>query len=260
MTNRVINYEKCISCGLCVSDCIARYIVFDEEPNSPSFKKAKFKDRGRCINCGHCNAICPSAAISVVEPNNFDIDDDMLNLMSHKRSVRSYIKNKTIDKKILDKIILSGYTAPTDRNRKSARIIFIKEKLKEIYTIAVNYLWNKVKNDGTINPIYILTKEMYDNIGEVLWDAEYLVVFVGLHTQLTDSAIASERMQLLAEKLGVASAYRGDMVMAINECEELKNILNVKPHEEALVSFALGYGKYKYLRPAVKVNRVVEFL
>ena len=61
MTTRVIDSAKCIGCGKCVNDCINRYLELVE--NVDGKKKASFKVNGRCIECGHCNAICPQGAI-----------------------------------------------------------------------------------------------------------------------------------------------------------------------------------------------------
>ena len=45
-----INQEKCIGCGKCAEDCVARNIKIKE-------KKAEVK--ADCIKCGHCNKRCP---------------------------------------------------------------------------------------------------------------------------------------------------------------------------------------------------------
>lgn len=52
------NPDKCISCGLCVSDCPVSAISFDEN------QKAKI-DENICISCSKCISVCPSAAIGI---------------------------------------------------------------------------------------------------------------------------------------------------------------------------------------------------
>ncbi|MFH1387498.1 MAG: 4Fe-4S binding protein [bacterium] len=52
----IIDKEKCISCGACVSQCSAEAIVPDED---------KFRiDSGKCTECGSCVDVCPVGAIS----------------------------------------------------------------------------------------------------------------------------------------------------------------------------------------------------
>lgn len=258
MIARTIDSEKCIGCGKCVNDCINQYLILVEDENG--HKKASFKDRGRCLECGHCNAICPQRAISGGKIEEMQgVDDELLQLMASKRTVRHYIKGSTISQDKLERIIFAGQSAPTDRNRKSARMILVKEELPKIYNRALDYLVEEVEKTGKINPLYVPTMELNAKRDEVLWNAEYLVTFIGLPASLIDASIASERMQLEAWSLGVGTGYRGDMKNAFNNVEELRETLGIKKNEECLVTFAMGMTNQKYLSPAVKLNRKVEF-
>lgn len=256
--NRIIDITKCIGCGLCVNDCVNKYLLLDD--SSYGKKVATFQKHGRCLNCGHCNAICPNAAITggdLVE--DFEGSDSLLSLMASKRSVRKYVKDSIIPQDILNKIILAAQSAPTDRNRKSARIVLVKEELPVLYNLALDWLVEEVKKTGTINPLYVPTMRMNVNRKEILWNAEYLVVYIGSEKNIIDSAISAERMQLEACNLGIGSAYRGDMKNAINNISRLQEMLEVKKNEIALLAFAMGIPEIKYLRPAVKVNRKVIY-
>jgi hypothetical protein len=77
---------------------------------------------------------------------------------------------------------------------------------------------------------------------------------------MIDASIASERMQIVASQYNVGSAYRGDMKNAINNCAELREMLQIKSNEEVLVSFAMGLTNLKYNIPAIKENRKVCFM
>jgi ferredoxin len=259
MNTRTIDAAKCIGCGKCVQDCINQYLILAEDESG--HKKASFKERGRCLECGHCNAICPQRAISGGKSLfECDEEDQLLTLMAKKRTVRHYVKNSQIDSEIIEKIVMAGQTAPTDRNRKSARMLLIKEMLPKVYNRALDYLVEEVQKTGTINPLYVPTMNLDSNREEVLWNAEYLVAFIGLPASSIDASIASERMQLEAEKYGIGTAYRGDMKTAINNVEELREWLGVKKNEEVLITFAMGKTNLKYLCPAIKQNRKVEYL
>ena len=258
MSLRTIDSDKCSGCGLCVSDCVNHYL---EMTVFSGGKIAAFKERGRCLNCGHCNAICPRSAVIGGEIADVaDGQDDLLALMARKRSVRKYIKGAVIPKEVMDKILFAGQSAPTDRNRRSARIVFIKDSLPVVYNEALDYLVAEVQRTGSINPLYVPTMRLNDNRHEVLWNAEYLVVFIGTEQNFTDAAISAERMQLEACSLGVGTAYRGDMRKAINNVDRLRELLEIKKNEEVLVAFAMGVTEIQYLRPAVKINRKVVYI
>lgn len=257
----VIDYEKCIGCQKCINDCVNQYLLKNDSVESVNYNKPQFAERGRCLKCGHCSAICPMGTIHVEKVDNENIEtDDLLTLMKTKRTIRHYQKGAVISQTEVEKIIMAGQSAPTDRNRKSARIILIKEHLPEIYNIAVDYLVEKVKKNGTIDPLYKSTMYLDAHRETVLWNAEYLVIFVGTSAMFTDSVIAAERMQLEAAFLEVGTAYRGDMKIAINNVTQLQDKLNIKKSEEVLIAFAMGKTDMKYIRPAVKINRKVEYM
>ncbi len=255
---RTIDTNRCMGCGLCATDCVNNYIELIAD--SSGSNKASFSKSGRCLECGHCNAICPKEAISggkmeVVETQN----DQLLSLMAAKRTVRKYIKGSSIERLDLDRIITAAQSAPTNRNRRSARIVLVKERLPEVYNKCLDYLVDEVQRTGRINPLYVPTMRMNENRNEILWNAEYLVLFIGLKQSIIDAAIAAERMQLEAWTLGIGTAYRGDIQSSINNIEELRNILDIKSNEETLVAFAMGRTDLRYLRPAVKNNRKVVY-
>lgn len=259
MTTRLIDSKKCIGCGKCVNDCINQYLTLVKTHEDKI--KAAFKERGRCLECGHCNAICPQRAISGGKSLfECDEDDRLLSLMAKKRTVRHYIKDSQIPSEVIERIVMAGQSAPTDRNRKSARLLLIKEILPSVYNKALDYLVEEVKKTGTINPLYVPTMNLDSKREEILWNAEYLVAFVGLPASLIDASLSAERMQLEAESLGIGTAYRGDMKTAINNVSELRDLLSIRSNEEVLITFAMGKTNLKYLCPAIKQNRKVEYL
>jgi len=252
-----IDETKCIGCGRCVSDCVTHYLVMSEDETGK--RKPIFNNRSRCIDCGHCNAICPHGAVSGGNVITESYNDELLQLMTSKRSIRHYEKKREIEQTILDKIILAGQSAPTEKNRKTVRILFIKEQLSKVYNAALDWLVECVEQAGSINPLYAPTMEMNNNRKNVLNGAEYLVAIVGSPSVLIDAAITAERMQLKAWNLGLGTCYRGDIKLAINSVDELRVLLGIKKNEEALVTFAMGYTPIKYYRPALKQLKKVEY-
>jgi ferredoxin len=255
MNARTIDKSKCIGCGKCVADCVCNYLIINEAG------KASCKQRARCIDCGHCTAICPQGAI-IGGKAAYQIEgqDALLDVMARKRSVRHYVKGAAIGPSVLNKILLAAQSAPTEKNRKSARILMIKESLPFVYNKALDYLVEEVKKTGPINPLYTPTLEMDAQRENVLWNAEFLVAFVGIPARVVEAPMAAERMQLVASQYQVGSVYRGDMKDAINHSAELRQFLQIKENEEVLIAFAMGMTDLNYRLPAVKTNRPVHFL
>jgi ferredoxin len=49
-------------CGFCVEECPTRVI---EMPDPDSLPSPTSEAQQRCINCGHCVAVCPHGALSL---------------------------------------------------------------------------------------------------------------------------------------------------------------------------------------------------
>jgi aryl-alcohol dehydrogenase-like predicted oxidoreductase/NAD-dependent dihydropyrimidine dehydrogenase PreA subunit len=58
VARRLIIYDRCIACGLCVDECDQGALTLGE-------KKAEV-DMSKCILCGYCAAVCPEYVIRVV--------------------------------------------------------------------------------------------------------------------------------------------------------------------------------------------------
>ena len=103
--NFVVDKEKCVHCGMCAQDCGTKIIEFDKD----GFPLIKSGNENHCMKCQHCLAICPVGAISVcgkkpedsdICDNNLPSDEQVLNLIQHHKSIRSY-KPENLDKATL---------------------------------------------------------------------------------------------------------------------------------------------------------------
>ena len=100
----VIDKEKCVHCGLCIKDCSALALKFDEN-------KIPQIDENRCFKCQHCLAVCPTGALSICNkhPENSDSivehdSENILNLIKSRRSIRHY-KQQNVDLEKIQKLL-----------------------------------------------------------------------------------------------------------------------------------------------------------
>ncbi len=256
---RYIDTNKCDGCNgnfLCVNDCVTSFLEIYEDETE---KNVRFKIRGYCIDCGHCNAICPNGAI-ITENDSLTIDDNLLKLFSMKRTIRNYNKSNEIKKSELELIIRAGQSSPTEKNRGTIRICFVKENLNKIFLIAIETLKTHVEKIGPIHPQYQYIMNLYASKEPIFWGAEYAVVIIGKPDFAVDAAIAAERMQLEAYVHEIASGYNGNLKFAINNNETLKEIIGIKNQEEALVCFVMGNTDIRYHNPYISEKKKIIFL
>lgn len=112
MSKVVIDESKCIGCGLCAKDCVGFDISIID-------KKAVAKGAG-CIQCGHCEAICPNKAVKL---EGFDdsteefqeqvrLDpEQLMNAIKTRRTIRQFTQEQ-IPENIIEMIIEAGRLAP----------------------------------------------------------------------------------------------------------------------------------------------------
>ena len=58
VNRRLVVYDRCVSCGLCIEEC-------DQDALSMGETKVQV-DQSKCILCGYCAAVCPEYVIRVV--------------------------------------------------------------------------------------------------------------------------------------------------------------------------------------------------
>lgn len=255
---RYVKKELCDTCNgqyWCVHDCVTSFLQESKSENNC----VEFKERGYCIDCGHCNAICPQGAI-ITLPVMDKMRDNLLEFFAMKRTVRNYNKEKQIPRDIADIILQAAQSAPSEKNRSTVRICMIKEQLPVVFLEAIEILKKQVEKVGPLHPQYQYILDLHEKKAPVFWGAEYAVVMIGKPQYSVDAALAAERMQLMAFSHGISSGYNGNLTFAINNSNVLREKLSMGKQEEALVSFALGYSDIEYHSPYISSKKKISFI
>lgn len=254
---RYIETSDCNLCEgrfLCVKDCVTSFLEIKQEGDK---QFVSFKDRGFCLDCGHCNSICPTGA---VKGYSWNTDNEFLKFLATKRTVRRYNKNSVIPEASLELISLAAQSSPTEKNRGTVSVIFVRDILEEVFLEALEVLKLQVEAVGEMHPQYKYIMELYREKEPVFWGAEYAVLVVGKLQFSVDAALAAERMQLMAYSLGISSGYNGNLKSAINNSYSLKKKLGIIGDNQVLVSFAMGLSDFKYSSPYISKKKKIIYL
>jgi nitroreductase len=239
-----------------------------------------------CIQCGHCEAVCPEDAIRLgnLETREFSpvsgrsdlaSPESLMALFRHRRSTRIF-RDTAVEREKTERIIEAGRFAPTGGNLQPLRHVVVQtpEKLAQTRDLTIDFLAGEARKiekaiagegtgstsfsgRGAIQKAYaeILTRMAEANregADRLFWNAPVLVV-THANPALSGSAevdagLAAMQMTLMAESLGLGTCFIGFVVIAAAESRELKTVLGIPAQNIALVDFVTGYPDVRYLR------------
>lgn len=259
----IIDNEKCVGCGFCVKDCFPRDIKIVEG-------KAKIRNI-TCMKCGHCIAVCPKGAVSIDEYNMDDVKsyneteftiqpDTLLNFIKYRRTIRQF-KDKNVENEKIIKIIEAGRFTQTGSNSQNVSYIVIKDKIEKLKEMTIETL--KIKGEEllkNLNPQTLPFKryakmwiQMYDEYKEnskindrIFFNAPALILVVSESS--VNASLASSNMELMTNALGLGTFFSGFFVMAAQENEKIRELLELQENKQIITCMVIGYPDVKYTR------------
>ena len=125
-----VDEDLCTQCGDCVRDC--RLEIFELDMNN--FPRIRQERDAFCIQCQHCLAVCPTAALSIHNKkpkNSLEFGEavglnfgQMKLLIQKRRSIRQY-KDANVDQAILKEILSALSNVPTGGNNQKLTFVVI---------------------------------------------------------------------------------------------------------------------------------------
>ncbi len=276
-----IDKNKCKKDGLCRTVCSVG--IFSQE-NKSEFPIISGEDK--CINCGHCTAICPAGAINhssfpesrirLINKNKIPAYENLMELIRSRRSVRSF-KNTEIHKETIDKIIDAARFAPSAENNESTKFIVVRQKkiLGDIVRITIDFLQrihNLLSNPIVRNIFRLFEKGAVDNAFHGLADirfvidkyregrdvilnnADTIIVFYAKKNKtfaLENANLSLQNATLAAHSLGVGNFYAGYVLTCCQRERKIHKILNIPIDHQIFGILALGI-------PNIKFNNWIE--
>lgn len=253
-----IDEEKCIHCGLCIKDCSASALEFNEN-------KIPVINEKRCFKCQHCLAICPTGALSVCgknPENSHEIQErnpeNLLNLIESRRSFRHY-KSENLDNNRMEKLKNMLKYVPTGVNFHKLHFSFIDDI--DVMNEFRGYVNKKILNALTKKPVKAIakkfsryTKAIIDGKDIVFRGAPHLVVVstpVNAPCYEVDPMIALSYFELYAQSLNIGTCWCGLGEYCLKIMPELSEYLDIPKGYKA--SYMMLFGE-----PYIKFARTVQ--
>lgn len=270
-----VDQEKCVGCGKCVKDCFPKDIELIGG-------KAHIGNV-RCFQCGHCIAVCPTAAISTDE---YDMDevkdynkeeflvegDHLLNFIKFRRTIRQF-KDQDVEDEKLQKIIEAGRFTQTGSNMQDVSFIVVRNSLEQLKMLTFESLKiigeNMLANLTPQTMAYKSYAEMWMKMGEEymenpnkndkLFFHAPLVIVVTANSEI-NGGLASSNMELMTNALDLGTFFSGFFVRASRGNDKIKELLGVKEGKQIISCMVIGYPNVTYLRTVPRKKADVSWL
>lgn len=256
-----IDKEICIGCGLCVKDCFPKNILL---------KDGKAVVTSKCMECGHCIAVCPQNAVvmdgydmSEVLESSLDSaslePELLLKAIKGRRAIRHF-KQKRIEDQKLENIIEAGRYTPTGSNRQELSYIVVREELPQLTKMAMESL-KEIAQKMLLEPGVATIMKVYarrwiamcdnyspelDGLDDLFFHAPAVLLVVG--DSVIDAGLAASNMELMTFAEGLGMFYSGFFVRSANGNAQIKEFLEIPEGREVLACLVLGYPDVRYYR------------
>ena len=256
--NLVIDKSKCVSCGLCIKDCISNALEFGED-NKPQFAPC---GEDRCIECQHCLAICPAGAVSILgkKPENSvplqaPDSEAVLNAIKYRRSTRLF-KNESVSAEIIEKLKESLNYTPTGCNDHRLLFTIVEDKAEtdKIREYVINKLARLLRFLPFAGPAkkFAHYKKLLINRQDVIFrNAPHFIVASSPDNapcRDIDPVIALSYFELYANSLGLGTCWCGFAEACFKFMPELKKICNIPDGYKPVYVMLFGLPDVKYSR------------
>jgi nitroreductase/NAD-dependent dihydropyrimidine dehydrogenase PreA subunit len=264
MLNLSVKEDWCNRCGLCVSDCPSHII----EQHGDNLPFVSMENEEKCLECQHCLAICPTAAISVFGLNPADslpVSADvwprleqMTHLVRGRRSVRKYC-DQNVDSGLIGRLLATVANSPTGVNSRLLTFTVIDDK-GQLHCLREKVMAELVKASkaGCIPErlAYIenaISAHVEHGIDVIFRGAPHvLIVSAPPQSPCTteDVPIALAYFELLAQSAGLGTVWCGLLKLAFESVPALKALVDLPPGHHY---YAMLFG-----HPAVHYTRTVQ--
>lgn len=250
-----IDKTLCTGCGKCVKNCVGSNLLLEE---------GKAKVAGRCIVCGHCVAICPTAAVSIPEYDMADVKDytaeevhldpiKLLNAIKFRRSIRDY-KPLKIEEEKINLILQAGRYTATGKNAQGCRFILVQNEMDKFKEIIWSGLQKAFSLPEEERPVW--TKAYRWIYKDASQHKESNFIFQNAPAalliatdRLGEAGLAAQNIELEAISLGLGILYDEYLCKAADLIPEAREWLEVGD-KSLEIAMLIGYPAVKFIRNA----------
>lgn len=274
MLKFLVDRAKCNQCGQCVFDCPSRIIelAVDTRP----FIRPESEER--CIQCQHCLAVCPVAAISIfgrdparslpLTADSFPDLEKMITLVRGRRSVRRY-RDENVKPALLQRLLAALSNAASAINRRALTFTVIDDKaVMQRFRLKALKGLEEAGKAGRVPSQYAYLMQAVpawsgEGVDMIFRGAPHLLVISAAPESVCpheDVNLALAYFELMAQSAGLGTVWCGMAKMTLEVLPDLKAALGLMPGQY-YYAMLFGLPAFRYARTvqrddAARVHRV----
>lgn len=257
MSTILIDQDLCTRCGICSLICPMAIIDPADENTLPRVLDEK---AGRCIQCGHCEAYCPSQALLLnvrpdekvpLSPGAGSVSgEDLAVYLKKRRSVRHFTIDPVPEKTITRVLDIARYAASGSNGQPVEWIVVHNpEKVKKIAGLTVDWMKTLLNTDHPMSgyvPVFI---GAWENGHDVICRGAPHLLFAhipeGNPIASVDAIIALTHFDIAAPAFGIGTCWAGFVAAASQDYPPLKELLAFPKGRVPAYAMMFGHPRYK---------------
>ncbi len=262
MSMITVDAEKCNRDGICAAECPARIIELKRGADTPVPIPGAEE---LCIGCGHCVAVCPTAALShrhlspedclPVNPDWLMDPEQTEHFLRYRRSIRTY-KKQPVDRHTLTRLIDMAHYAPSGHNLQPVQwqVVESPEHVKTLAGHVIDWMHYVIREypelAGAMH-MERVTAAWEAGMDVVLRGAPHLVIaHAGKDDRTAPAActIALSYLELAAPSVGLGTCWAGYFGAAASAWPGLQEALALPDGNITYGAMMVGYPRFTYHR------------
>ncbi len=256
----LVDREKCTRDGICATECPVGIIAMNEHGPAPIDGAEQ-----RCLNCGHCVAVCSQGAFSlrampaeqcVPLSQGWRLTPEQIEqFLKGRRSVRIYTA-QIVDREVLTKMIDIASFAPSGHNSQPVKWLVIHERdeVKRLAGLVIDWMRSLKNEESPLARVFRVDGLI------ARWEAGYDPILRGAPHLIVTHAPKNDRiaptacktaltyLELAALPYGLGTCWAGYFHAASTMSPSLQEVLELPEGHQCFGAMMVGYPKFEYHR------------
>ena len=269
-----VDAKSCMRDGVSVAECPARIIRLQPsddvpvpEPDFASF----------CIRCGHCVAVCPTAAfrldwLSPEQCTELRAEDRLTaeaaeRFLRSRRSIRTYLETP-VERAKLEQLVAVACQAPSAKNSQPWHWTVVESpaETRRLAGLVIDYMRQFIAEKPKLAALfgYVRVVAAWDaGFERICRGAPHVIVAHGDKNWgfgAEDTALALSYLELYAPTLGLGTCWAGYFYSAVNAYPPLAQALKLPAKHKAFGAVMVGAPVHRYRRLPQRNAAVVSWV